>query len=412
MMKTESKSTHRSARFRLVLTIFVFLLLWTLLAFLLHPGPINLNPVNLIPGGPRSSPFLLGLMGVMEKYVALDTLARLSLLIIGFLLAWQASVHFLNDIYDFKSLETASHILGKQVYGLGYKSQGPQNIFASILRNVQEEANRSIEFSMDCTCRSKDGIRIRLSEIAVKANPVQGFAGQSLNTSEVRSVVKTNLNNYYRSHLILQLLIRENKPANSDGGHFPIEVFPEILALSPGINQYSSISNVKYKAIFIPEVNFQQNMYTFDLATPSMLFLNQEFEQSESEIGMLIQIIGIEKWEGLPSIAQKELEQIWEFISAPTVSDQPEKISYRKSQIEQNLYLEHLEQVKRILANPEDQNPFITILLFYYEFFQRKLEDFRFESEPIPSSLTLLVTSLEEKINNELIKGGYANESK
>jgi len=113
-----------SARLRFFLLIVFFLIFWIIAAMLLHPeNPLTNSSNNLIPGGPRFNPFIVQMVDILKKFFAWDTLARLCVLILGFVIARYLAMRYLSDLYDIDQLKSISRFLTRITFGWKFNSK-------------------------------------------------------------------------------------------------------------------------------------------------------------------------------------------------------------------------------------------------------------------------------------------------
>lgn len=446
-----------SARLRLGLLIVFFLTFWLAVAFLLHPEQAVQNPSTyLIPGGPRSNLLFMQITDLLKRFVALDTLARLGILVIGFLLARTLATHFLSRIYDLDNLNACHRFLTRSTFGLNLhltlnrqnvkllaafpeinKIGGPVEITFTgkhpkfgifenggqiselsgddlhcslqpfqTLQLMQVESDSP--FTMDCACRTLDGIRIGLTDIQVKYKALREGSFPIHHEKFVSGIVRSELNRYVRNQSMLQLLMNETPQSNPETWMGSPSMRSQIRALRPHISLLPTNPPVEYRAIFIPEVEYHDRVYSLDFCGKIVMNLNQRLKESQKTSGYMIEIIGMGAWKFLSDHAKKQMDKIWSYISSPVALDRPGQIEQKKQSCGQNIYAEHLSQLKQILSRSNSNQRSMTVILFYHEFLQRRIEDYRLEGLSIPAEILSLLEVLEDVIEPDLsnVEGG------
>jgi hypothetical protein len=428
------------------------LIFWIITAILLHPdNPISNSSNNLIPGGPRFNPVIGQMVNILKKFIAWDTLARLCLLILGFIIARYLTLRFLSDLYDVDQLNAITRFLIRITFGWKFNSKigfqnghdlksfpelvnigGPAEItflndhqgytlssngekIRKLDRNVVKvelipfqtiQPSHNAEdgsFSIDYVCRTKDGIRIGLSDIQIKYKALCDIDSQISNQTIVSSYVKSGINKFVRCENLLHLMINETPKKAIEILDWSKKTGFDIHSLHPPVAVIPSDSPLEYRVLYVPEVEFHDVSYSLDICSKILINVNQQIAKKQNYFGLQIQIMSIGNWKCMNEDSKKQLDHIWSYITSPSTLDHPEQISQKKRVNEQGIYTDHLGQIKTILMSSNISDQPLTIMLFYYEFLQRRLEDFRFESLAIPEEISSLLELLEKNIDSTLL---------
>lgn len=446
-----SAFSKASARLRFSLLILFFLLFWLVTAFLLHPEHPIQNPSSyLIPGGPRSNLLLMQFANFFKRFVAMDTLARVCVLALGYILARMYAVHFLSHLYYLDQLDACHRFLSRLIFGMHLrvslnrrdgdllaafpeikKLGGPADIiFPGVhpkfgiyeddrqidelssddlqrnlpsyqtLKLIKEECEGS--FTMDCACRTLDGIRIGLTDIQVKYQASRDRSSSFSHEEFVSYIVRSEINKFIRNQSLLLLMESKPSPSASQTWTCSPSMRSQIRTLRPHVSLLPTVPPFEYRVTLIPEIEYHDHIYSLDFCGKIVMEINQRLKELQKDSGYLIEIIGMGDWKFLSDSAKKQMDKIWSYISSPVALDRPDQVEQKKRSCEQNTYKEHLSQLKQILSNTHSRQRSMTVNLFYHEFLQRRLEDYRLEGLPIPGEILSLLEVLENAIEPNL----------
>lgn len=378
---------------------------WILIAFLLHPQPFSPTlPANLIPGGLRSSPFEAFVLQILQRLFAFDTLARLAVIAAASFIVWQLTINYLMAVKNNLNQKNASHWLAYPLLGLGRS----QVILERDSQHIPEENhNTPHTLRFNLICRTKDGIRLRLSNVEAlfQASSSLQFADPA-----AKEIISLELNKCIRSKTILELMETSSSNESNYEKDGMIDTTVDALDLRPDIVQIPNVKPITFKVISIPRTRVNNQNYSPDFGSQILILTNGQLLHQQNITISSVKIISIEKCELEPASAKKKLEAAWKEVSSLPLLNQPGEISRRRVEIQKSIYSDHLQEIESVIKGEKAKDSGSKTLLFYLQYFQKTAESCRFEGEPVPAAVSNLIAYLEKMINTTTGKKEFDNE--
>jgi len=145
-----------------------------------------------------------------------------------------------------------------------------------------------------------------------------------------------------------------------------------------------------------------------DFLAGILLKTNEELAL-ENQNGYEIRLLGIDDWKCMNPSIQTELQSLMKKVGIPSEYDRPQGLENRKHELEKEILLGILQQLRNAIVSESLESKDLIIALFFFEFLARRVGRIQVEGRPIPDALILLMSKLEDQIAFEMEKENRQN---
>jgi hypothetical protein len=160
------------------------------------------------------------------------------------------------------------------------------------------------------------------------------------------------------------------------------------------------------KLLFTPDISTFDHSPSIDLCSRIISQCNPELEKIVIRTNQKVEIQSIGEWKCLNPNAQKEITELQDFIFDSSEKYKPGEMSALRVIIQENISFTILHNIQQVIHTPNQEDMNLRILLYFTEFFHRRMEDYRFAGSQIPEQVVKVVDILEHLLSDEMSRTG------